>query len=105
MTSIVDERGCVELPVEVTHQLGLKPGDRVVVETAGGQCTVRPEASQGGLRCEGNVLAHDGVSPNAFIIREGCLNEDIFADMRPYMVAAQEVDDSREAIYTRMEGE
>lgn len=31
--------------------------------------------------------------------------EDIFAEMRPYMVDAEEVDDSREAIYTPMEGE
>jgi hypothetical protein len=31
--------------------------------------------------------------------------EDIFAEMRPYMVGTHEVDDSREAIYTRMEGE
>ena len=31
--------------------------------------------------------------------------EDIFAEMRPYMVDALDVDDSREAIYTRMEGE
>ena len=30
---------------------------------------------------------------------------DIFAEMRPYMVVAQDVDDSREAIYTRREGE
>jgi hypothetical protein len=31
--------------------------------------------------------------------------EDVFAEMRPFMVDVQEVDDSREAIYTRMEGE
>jgi hypothetical protein len=31
--------------------------------------------------------------------------EDIFAEMRPFMVDAQDVDDSREAVYTRMEGE
>ena len=31
--------------------------------------------------------------------------EDIFAEMRPFMVDVQEVGDSREAIYTRMEGE
>jgi len=32
-------------------------------------------------------------------------NGDIFAEMRPYMVDMQDVDDSREAIYTRMDGE
>ena len=31
--------------------------------------------------------------------------EDIFAEMRPVMVNVPEVDDSREAISTRMEGE
>ena len=31
--------------------------------------------------------------------------EDIFAEMAPFMVDAQQVDDSREAIYTRMAGE
>ena len=31
--------------------------------------------------------------------------EDIFAEMRPFMVDVPEVDDSREAIYSRMEGE
>jgi|GEM_PF-593758 len=31
--------------------------------------------------------------------------EDIFAEMRPFMVDVEEVDDSREAIYTRMDGE
>lgn len=30
---------------------------------------------------------------------------DIFAEMAPFMVDAQDVDDSREAVYTRMEGE
>ena len=31
--------------------------------------------------------------------------EDIFAEMQPFMVDVQDVDDSREAIYTRMDGE
>jgi hypothetical protein len=31
--------------------------------------------------------------------------KDIFAEMRPFMVDVQDVDDSREAIYSRMEGE
>ena len=31
--------------------------------------------------------------------------EDIFAEMRPFMVDAHDVDDSREAIYTRTESE
>lgn len=31
--------------------------------------------------------------------------DDIFAEMRPYMVDVDDVDDSREAIYSRMDGE
>jgi hypothetical protein len=30
---------------------------------------------------------------------------DIFAEMRPFMVDVPDLDDSREAMYTRMEGE
>jgi hypothetical protein len=33
------------------------------------------------------------------------LDEDMFTEMEPYMSDATYVDDSREAIYTRMEGE
>jgi hypothetical protein len=31
--------------------------------------------------------------------------EDIFAEMDPFMVDARDVDDSREAVYSRMDGE
>lgn len=31
--------------------------------------------------------------------------EDMFAEMSPFMVDSRDVDDSREAIYTRMDGE
>jgi hypothetical protein len=31
--------------------------------------------------------------------------EDIFAEMRPYMVDVEELDDTRDAVYTRGEGE
>lgn len=31
--------------------------------------------------------------------------EDIFAEMRPYMVDFEDLDDTREAVYTRGEGE
>ncbi len=32
-------------------------------------------------------------------------SEDMFAEMRPYMVKVEDLDDSREAVYTRGEGE
>ena len=31
--------------------------------------------------------------------------EDIFAEMRPYMMTVEDLDDTREAVYTRGEGE
>ena len=31
--------------------------------------------------------------------------EDIFTEMRPFMADVQEVDDTRKAVYTRMDGE
>jgi hypothetical protein len=31
--------------------------------------------------------------------------EDVFAEMEPYVVHVRDVDDSREALYTRQEGE
>jgi hypothetical protein len=31
--------------------------------------------------------------------------EDIFAEMRPFLVQAPDIDDSREAIYSRLKGE
>jgi hypothetical protein len=31
--------------------------------------------------------------------------EDIFAEMGPFMIDAPQVDDTREAVYTRMDGE
>jgi hypothetical protein len=36
---------------------------------------------------------------------EASADDDIFAEMRPYMVDVDFVDDSREAIYTRQAGE
>ncbi len=33
------------------------------------------------------------------------LSENIFAEMGPFMVDVQDVDDSREGVYTRLEGE
>ncbi len=42
MTSTVNEHGRLELPPEVATELGLKPGDRVQVETGNGLCVLRP---------------------------------------------------------------
>jgi AbrB family looped-hinge helix DNA binding protein len=68
MTSTVNELGRLELPPEVTAQLGLKPGDRVLVETGNGQCVLRPVRPDAGLRWEGNVLVHQGVGPGPSVM-------------------------------------
>ena len=41
----------------------------------------------------------------AATVASGDDSEDIFAEMLPFMVDVPEVDDSREAMYSRMEGE
>lgn len=57
----------------------------------------------GGEVCEAIVFEDEAapVRPD-LLAREP---EDIFAEMAPFMVDVQTLDDSREAIYTRMEGE
>ncbi|MBM4028342.1 MAG: hypothetical protein FJ280_23555 [Planctomycetes bacterium] len=49
---------------------------------------------------EAIVLVEDAPRPSEY--QPG---EDIFAEMEPFTVRAGDVDDSREAIYTRQEGE
>jgi hypothetical protein len=41
-------------------------------------------------------------APEAARMPEG---EDIFAEMRPHMVDVEDLDDAREAVYTRAQGE
>jgi hypothetical protein len=44
--------------------------------------------------------------PTSAASKEGTSEaEDIFTEMRPFMVDASDVEDSREAIYSRMDGE
>lgn len=50
------------------------------------------------------IVFVDEPSPAAVASHTGD-GEDIFAEMRPLMVDVPNVDDSREAIYSRMEGE
>lgn len=57
----------------------------------------------GGEVCEAIVFEDElgTAQPDA----AACEPEDIFAEMAPFMVDVQNVDDSRQAIYERMEGE
>jgi AbrB family looped-hinge helix DNA binding protein len=76
MTSTVNELGRLELPPEVIAQLGLKPGDRVLVETDNNQVVLRPVRHEAGLSWEGNVLVHQGVgtTPSAAELQNERLN-------------------------------
>ena len=50
------------------------------------------------------IVFEEDSAPEASAAANGQI-EDIFAEMAPFMVDAQDVDDSREGVYTRMEGE
>ncbi|MBW3596670.1 MAG: hypothetical protein KY475_05280 [Planctomycetes bacterium] len=85
-TATVDEQGRV-----LVADLPFAPGAEVAV-------TISPKAR----------LADDmrrGESAPADVGETPSQAEDIFAEMRPFMVDVADVDDSREAIYTRLEGE
>jgi hypothetical protein len=65
----------------------------------------RSEIAESMARIEGNireVIVLVDESPAPLPVQPG---EDMFAEMEPYMVHVGYVDDSREAIYTRQEGE
>jgi len=51
---------------------------------------------------EAIVFVDEPASSSGFTASKG---EDIFAEMIPFMIDTPDLDDSREAIYTRMEGE
>ncbi len=61
MNVIVDPSGRIELPVDLRVRLGLKSGDRVVIEEENGRWVIKPAEVSEPLRWEGNVLVHDGV--------------------------------------------
>jgi hypothetical protein len=66
----------------------------------------KPEIAEGLARISGDVreaivFVQEPVATPA----EPSEAEDIFAEMRPFMVDAPDIDESREAIYTGMAGE
>jgi bifunctional DNA-binding transcriptional regulator/antitoxin component of YhaV-PrlF toxin-antitoxin module len=75
MKTIVDEIGRIQLPELVQAQLGLKPGDEVVLEQRAGEWVLKSAHTQTGLFWEGNVLVHKGMSmTNATV--EDSIDED-----------------------------
>lgn len=63
MKTTLDHAGRIELPHSVQTQLGLKAGDEVLLENHAGQWVIRAARDQAGLCWRGNVLVHEGVSP------------------------------------------
>ncbi len=62
MKATLDSDGRIQLPSTVQLQLGVKPGDEVVLDSQEGQCVIRPDKATVGLCREGNVLIHRGIS-------------------------------------------
>jgi AbrB family looped-hinge helix DNA binding protein len=62
MKAVVDEAGRIQLPEDVRVQLGVKPGDEVVLEARAGEWVLRSAHARSGLAWEGPVLVHKGTS-------------------------------------------
>jgi bifunctional DNA-binding transcriptional regulator/antitoxin component of YhaV-PrlF toxin-antitoxin module len=63
MKTPLDQAGRIELPDSVQAQLGLKAGDDVLLENHGGPWVIMAAGGSSGLCWRGNVLVHEGVSP------------------------------------------
>jgi bifunctional DNA-binding transcriptional regulator/antitoxin component of YhaV-PrlF toxin-antitoxin module len=61
MRAMMDHEGRIVLGREVQTQLGLKPGDEVILENRGNEWVLKSATSSMGLCREGNVLVHRGV--------------------------------------------
>jgi bifunctional DNA-binding transcriptional regulator/antitoxin component of YhaV-PrlF toxin-antitoxin module len=64
MQITLDSEGRLPLPSEIQQQLGVKPGDAIILERQNGGCFIRPKQENSGLAWKGNVLVHRGVSEN-----------------------------------------
>ena len=65
MKTTLDSQGRVQLPGEIQTQLGVKPGDAVILESQPDQCVIRPdrtESGESGLCWKENILVHQGVT-------------------------------------------
>lgn len=61
MKTTIDNEGRIQLGTEIQTQLGVKPGDEVVLENRDGLWVIRPAATHFGLCWKSNVLVHNGV--------------------------------------------
>ena len=70
----IDQVGRILLPEDLRRQLGIRPGDEVVLEERSGDWVMRSARDVGGLCWEGNVLVHKGENTTA-ATTEDVLNE------------------------------
>jgi AbrB family looped-hinge helix DNA binding protein len=62
MKTKIDKSGRIELPEIVRSNLGLRPGDDVILEEDNGHWILKPADEATGLQWEGNILVHRGRS-------------------------------------------
>jgi bifunctional DNA-binding transcriptional regulator/antitoxin component of YhaV-PrlF toxin-antitoxin module len=62
METVVDESGRIQLPEDVRSQLGVGPGDHVILEPRAGEWVLKAAHASAALSWEGNVLVHQGTS-------------------------------------------
>jgi AbrB family looped-hinge helix DNA binding protein len=62
MKAILDEAGRIQLPDDLRTQLGIKPGDEVILEAHAGEWVLKSARVMTGLDWEGNVLVHKGTT-------------------------------------------
>jgi bifunctional DNA-binding transcriptional regulator/antitoxin component of YhaV-PrlF toxin-antitoxin module len=60
MIATIDREGRIVLDQELQKQLGVQPGDDVVVEPRGAELVIKAVNGKTGLCHEGNVLVHRG---------------------------------------------
>jgi bifunctional DNA-binding transcriptional regulator/antitoxin component of YhaV-PrlF toxin-antitoxin module len=60
MKTTIDREGRITLGKEVQTNLGVQPGDDVLLEQRGAELVIRAAKPQSGLSLEGNVLVHRG---------------------------------------------
>jgi bifunctional DNA-binding transcriptional regulator/antitoxin component of YhaV-PrlF toxin-antitoxin module len=70
MKAVLDEAGRIELPDAVRLQLGVKPGDEVLLEARAGEWVLKSAHAKTGLGWEGNVLVHRGTSLTSATIED-----------------------------------
>ena len=62
MKATIDREGRIALAKELQAQLGVQPGDEVVLENRGDEWIIKATPKESGLCYEGSVLVHRGTN-------------------------------------------